>query len=70
MSWNLNEVTHIEYRGRHVYRIRFDDGLEGDVDFSEFLGLGPIFSPPADLSLGCQPHQPIIPRGRAAVDCP
>lgn len=50
MTWNLNEVTHIEYRGQHVYRIRFDDGLEGDVDFSEFLGLGPIFSPLADLS--------------------
>ena len=50
MTWNLNEVTRIEYRGRHVYRIRFDDGLEGDVDFSDFLSLGPIFSPLADLS--------------------
>ena len=50
MTWNLNELTHIEYRGRHVYRIRFDDGLEGDVDFSEFLARGPIFSPLADLS--------------------
>ncbi|MEI7836025.1 MAG: hypothetical protein WCK05_06395 [Planctomycetota bacterium] len=50
MTWNLNEVTHIEYRGRHVYRIRFDDGLEGDVDFSEFLGRAPILSPLGDLS--------------------
>jgi hypothetical protein len=33
--WNLNDVTGIDCRGGYVHRIRFDDGLEGDIDFSE-----------------------------------
>lgn len=48
--WNLNDVTRIEYRGGHVYHIKFDNGLEGDVDFSEYVGRGPMFEPFADLS--------------------
>ena len=47
--WKLNEVINIEYRHGHVYRIRFDDGLEGDVDFSDYLVRGPVFAPFADL---------------------
>ena len=43
--WKLNNVVRIEYRGRHVYHIIFDDGLEGDVDFSQYIGKGPIFEP-------------------------
>jgi len=46
----LNEVTHVEYRGGHVYRLRFDDGLEGEIDFSEYLGRGPVFEAFADLA--------------------
>jgi hypothetical protein len=46
----LNDVTGIEYRAGHVYRIRFDDGLEGDVDFSDYVGRGPVFEPFADLA--------------------
>jgi hypothetical protein len=47
--WNLNDVRIIEYRDRYVYHIKFDDGLEGDVDFSEYVGRGPVFEPFADL---------------------
>ncbi|HUU22056.1 MAG TPA: DUF2442 domain-containing protein, partial [Phycisphaerae bacterium] len=36
--------------GGHVYRIWFDDGLEGDVDFSGYIGRGPVFESFADLS--------------------
>jgi hypothetical protein len=43
--WNLNDVTAVEYRGGYVYHIRFDDGLEGDVDFSGYVGRGPVFEP-------------------------
>jgi hypothetical protein len=46
----LNDITNIEYRGGHVFRLRFDDGLEGDVDFSEYIGRGPVFDAFADLS--------------------
>ena len=48
--WKLNEVVGIEYCGGHVYRVRFDDGLEGLVDFAEYVGRGPVFAPFADLA--------------------
>lgn len=48
--WNLSEVVSIEYREGHVYHIVFDDGLDGDVDFSEYVGRGPVFEPLRDLS--------------------
>jgi hypothetical protein len=48
--WQLNEVKNIEYRERYVYQVTFDDGLSGDVDFSEYLDLGPIFGPLRDLA--------------------
>jgi hypothetical protein len=43
--WNLSDVIAIEYRHQHVYHIAFDDGLEADVDLSEYIGKGPIFEP-------------------------
>ena len=46
----LNDITHIEYCRGSVYRLRFDDGLEGEIDFSEYLGRGPVFEAFADLS--------------------
>ena len=48
--WELNEVTSIEYRQGHVYHIVFDDGLEGEIDFSEYVGSGPVFEPLTDLA--------------------
>ena len=48
--WELNEVTSIEYRQGHVYHVVFDNGLEGDVDFSEYIGKGPVFEPLTDLA--------------------
>ena len=41
--WDLNEVKNIKYRGKYIYNIRFDDGVEGDLDFSEYLSKGPVF---------------------------
>ena len=46
--WNLSDVTVVEYRGGHVFHVKFDDGLEGDVDFSGYVGRGPVFEPLAD----------------------
>lgn len=47
--WEFNEVVSIKYRHRHVYRVAFDGGLEGDVDFAEYLDSGPVFEPLKDL---------------------
>ena len=43
--WNMNEVTGIEYRRAYVYKVVFDDGLSGDVDFEPLLTRGPVFEP-------------------------
>ncbi len=47
--WNLNEVTKIRYVDGYCYHIVFDDGISGDVDFSEYLDKGPVFAPLRDL---------------------
>jgi hypothetical protein len=43
--WNMNDVVKIRYRGEYVYLITFDDGVEGNVDFSIYLDRGSIFFP-------------------------
>ena len=49
--WDFNEVASIAYRHGHVYHIAFDNGLEGDLDLSEYVGSGPVFEPLKDLAL-------------------
>ena len=48
--WNMNDVVDIRYKGGLVYQVVFDDGKSGDVDFSEYIGRGPVFEPLKDLS--------------------
>ena len=47
--WNMNEVVSIEYQGGRVYRVVFDDGKSGDIDFSDYVGKGPVFEPLRDM---------------------
>ncbi len=47
--WDMNEVTSIEYKGKYVYHITFDDGLDADVDFERLLDRGPVFQPLRDI---------------------
>jgi len=47
--WNLNDVIEIEYRGAYVFRVVFDDGLSGEVDFEPLVGRGPVFEPLKEL---------------------
>jgi uncharacterized protein DUF2442 len=47
--WDMNEVTSIEYKGKYVYHIIFDNGLGADVDFEPLLDRGPVFLPLRDL---------------------
>ena len=39
--WNMNEVTKIKYKNNYIFRIVFDDGTNGDVDFSGYIGKVP-----------------------------
>jgi len=48
--WDMNEVTSIEYRSGYVYHVVFDDGMEGDVNLSEYIEKGPVFAPLRDLA--------------------
>jgi hypothetical protein len=47
--WKLNEVTSIEYQSAYSWRVTFDDGVSGVVDFSEYLNCGPVFAPLRNL---------------------
>lgn len=49
--WDMNEVTRIQYRSGYTYHLAFDDGLEGDVDLSAYVGNGPVFEPLRDVAL-------------------
>ena len=46
--WDFNDVKSIAYRSGYVFHIAFDNGLEGDVDLSEYLAKGPVFEPLRD----------------------
>jgi hypothetical protein len=46
--WNMTDVVYINYQQDYVFHIKFDDGKEGDVDFSGYLDKGPIFIPLKD----------------------
>ncbi len=43
--WNMNEVIKIDYKHGYVFYIEFDNGIAGDIDFSEYIDKGPIFAP-------------------------
>ena len=42
--WDMNEVTKIEYVDGYRYHIVFDDGMSGNVNFTEYLNKGPVFA--------------------------
>ena len=42
--WNMNDVVSINYESGYIYHIEFDDGVTGNIDFSEYVTKGPIFA--------------------------
>jgi len=44
IRYNFNK-----YIKQYIYHIVFEDGAEGDVDFSQYVGKGPIFEPFKDV---------------------
>ncbi|HEX7343546.1 MAG TPA: DUF2442 domain-containing protein [bacterium] len=46
--WKFNEILSIRCLPDYAVHVSFDDGLEGVVDLSEYLGKGPIFEPLRD----------------------
>lgn len=48
--WELYDVTDIKYLHNYVYWIQFENGVNGEVSFEEYLGSGVIFEPFKDLS--------------------
>lgn len=48
--WNMNDVTQLEYKRQYVYHIVFDNGTEGEIDFSPYLERGKVFQTLVSLS--------------------
>ncbi|NTW84021.1 MAG: DUF2442 domain-containing protein [Chlorobiaceae bacterium] len=46
--WNLNDIIRINYIENYTFHIIFDDGVQGDVDFSGYIEKGPVFEPLKD----------------------
>jgi hypothetical protein len=46
--WDMNDVVEIKYKKGFIYHVVFDDGKRGDIDFSEYIGKGPVFEPLRD----------------------
>lgn len=47
--WDMNDITEINYIENYIYHISFDDGVSGNVNFSEYIARGAIFSALKDM---------------------
>ncbi len=48
---SLPEIIALQYLRAYQYRLTFNDGLEGELDFAEYLDRGPVFTPLRDQAL-------------------
>jgi hypothetical protein len=50
MSWDFAELVEVRHIRDNVVYMRFDSGLAGEVDLSDYVGRGPMFQPLTDES--------------------
>lgn len=43
--WNMNDVINLEYKGDYTFYVVFDNGVAGNIDFSDYTNRGFIFAP-------------------------
>jgi Protein of unknown function (DUF2442) len=48
--WNLNQIIELNYKKDYIYHIKFDDGVENDIDFTSYLERGKVFQPLTDIN--------------------
>jgi hypothetical protein len=41
--WNFNKIIELQYIDGYVYYIKFDNGVNKKLDFSEYLSRGGVF---------------------------
>lgn len=46
----MNDIVRITCKEGYIYHIIFDNGINGDVDFSEYLSTGPVFEPLKEIT--------------------
>jgi len=46
--WNMNDVVRITYKDGYIFHIVFDNGVAGNIDFTEYTHKGPVFAPLKD----------------------
>ncbi len=47
--WNLNKVIELKYKKDYIYYIKFDNGIQKNIDFSSYLERGNIFACFSDI---------------------
>lgn len=46
----VSHIISISYRKDYIYRVNFEGGATGEVDFTDYLELGPVFAPLKDMT--------------------
>ncbi|WP_232209723.1 DUF2442 domain-containing protein [Chlorobium ferrooxidans] len=46
----MNDIIQVTYKDGYVYHILFDNGVGGDIDFTEYLSKGPVFEPLKEMA--------------------
>jgi len=46
--WNMNDVVQVRHVRDFILHVTLDNGMEGDIDLSDYPVKGPVFSALAD----------------------